>query len=570
MREFLADFARFAGRRGVVAAGLVTAGALLEGIGLTLIVPLLALVIGGGAGHGKLQGIAAAAFHVVHVETPTGRLAALLGLFAVAMILRGIVVSARDVMISGFQLEFVENYRLKITELLATTSWDKVSKLRHARITHLMSGDIQRIGTATHFLLNSTVSTAILIVQCFLAFLLSPTLALLAFALLITTLLALLPIIRRARKLGAYVTQANLLLLNSTSQFLGGLKLAISQNLQSEFVGEFADTQRKLRMRQTAYVREQTFSRVALTTLSAIVGAALVLAGYGLLHVNAPVLITLLLIVGRMSGPAGQIQQGAQQLAHALPAYEAVRELERELAEYAVSAHVARVALPARGVITFDRVSFQHLSGDVGEHGVLDVNLRIEPGEFIGIAGPSGAGKTTFADLLVGLYPPQKGRIAVGGVALDASTIDSWRAGIAYVSQDPFLFHDTVRRNLAWADSKATEEEMWRALALTRVDDVVRRMDQGLDTVVGERGVLMSGGERQRIALARAVLRRPKLLVLDEATNAIDIVMENNILPRLRSLPGRPTIIMIAHRTESLGHCDRLLAMEAGRLKVVS
>jgi len=151
-------------------------------------------------------------------------------------------------------------------------------------------------------------------------------------------------------------------------------------------------------------------------------------------------------------------------------------------------------------------------------------------------------------------------------VPLQGDAVAGWRERVSYVSQDPFLFHDTIRRNLAWARPQASEAEMWAALALAGADALVRRMEQGLDTVVGERGALVSGGERQRIALARAVLRRPRLLVLDEATSAIDVAGERGILARLRALKPRPTIVVIAHRAESLGGCDRVVRLQDGRV----
>jgi ATP-binding cassette subfamily C protein len=215
--------------------------------------------------------------------------------------------------------------------------------------------------------------------------------------------------------------------------------------------------------------------------------------------------------------------------------------------------------------ITFDEVSFSHGAGQEAG-GVCGLSLKIDEGELIGIAGSSGAGKTTLADLLVGLYPPASGAIRIGGERLEGGVLAAWRRSLAYVSQDPYLFHDSVRANLLWANPQASDAEIAEALALSGADDVVAKLPAGLETVVGERGGLVSGGERQRIALARALLRRPRLLLLDEATNAIDVAGEQALLRRFAALPQRPTILVIAHRESTLEAVERVIVVEGGRI----
>lgn len=570
LRQFTRDFASFAGRDGISAVILVAVSAVLEVFSLVLIIPLLSIAIGSDLSSGRMGRAATAAFHFLGVESPLARLALLLGIFGVLIIVRAAVFSIRDVTVAGLQTGFMEEQRLRIAERLVAAQWDQVVRLRHARITHFMSGDIQRIGAMTRLLLQCAVSSVMLLAQCALVFLLAPIFASLGFGLLLVGTVVFLPVIRRAHVLGGVMTSANLSLLDSTAQFLGGLKLAMSQNLQTRFITEFRQSLHELTRRQIDYIRQQSHVRIALSTLSALAAGLLVLIGFGAFHLAPATLIALVVIITRMIGPIGQIQQGVQQLAHLLPAYENAKELERELATIPQQrrAQAATLSFP-EGAIVVENISFRHAADDSdGEsvRGIRGVSLAIQPGEIVGITGPSGAGKTTFADLLVGLFPPQEGQIAIAGTVLEGAMLASWRDRVSYISQDPFLFHDTVRRNLIWANPQASEQDIWDALSLVGADDLVRGMELGLDTVVGERGTLMSGGERQRVALARAILRKPRLLVLDEATGAIDVQSERKIFERLREIRARSTIVIIAHRVESLALCERVIRLEAGRL----
>jgi ATP-binding cassette, subfamily C, bacterial len=565
----LRDIAFHAGRGGVVTAAFVAAGAVLEGVGLALIVPLLGIVISPAAPtapSGRFERAADQAFALLGVETQIGRLTVLLLVLGFVVATRAAVFAIRDLRVARLQIGFAESLRLRLAERLAAASWPQLMRLRYARITQLMS-ETQGVGGAANMLLRIAVGAAMLVVLTILVTALSPLLMLVVLILLAALGVMMLPLIRRAHGLGADMARGNFSLMDTTAQFLGGLKLAIGQNLQPAFLSEFRRTVDRLSARQIDFVRRQTLTRAATTLLTTVFAGLLVLAGVGVFHATSATLIALVLVIVRMTGPAMQIYQDLQALARVLPSYANLRALDDEVAALPRAQAPDHAAAPLPdGPIEFRAVTYRHGEGDAAERGVSALDLVIEPAECVGMTGASGAGKTTFADLLAGLLTPQGGGISIGGVPLAAAALDAWRAGIAYVAQDAFLFHDSVRRNLAWMAPEASGEAMWRALEIAGAADLVRRMDTGLETVVGERGTLVSGGERQRLALARAVLRAPRVLILDEATSAIDASGERAILQRLRALDPRPTIVLIAHRAESLALCDRVLTLEDGRV----
>jgi ATP-binding cassette subfamily C protein len=182
------------------------------------------------------------------------------------------------------------------------------------------------------------------------------------------------------------------------------------------------------------------------------------------------------------------------------------------------------------------------------------------------MSGPSGSGKTTLLDLIAGLLRPNNGRIWIDERELTDSMARTWRTSIAYVLQEPFLFHDTIRANLLVAKPDADESELQQALGAAKAAAFVDALPAGMDTIVGDRGTRFSGGERQRLALARALLRRPSLLILDEPTSSLDEQNEQMVFEGIEGLKGRVTMILVTHRPENVRSVDLTLRMEQGRL----
>lgn len=550
---FVRVFIRFAGRRGWIATGLVAAGAVLDGVGLLLLIPILDSVVTRAGGVSRVG----STLDAIGLHTPFARLLALLGAFVLLAVARALVQFTRDIALAKLQSTFVEHQRNQVMRAVAAASWSRIVGLRHARITNLITSEVGRVAGSAQFLIQASVAAAMLVVQAALAFTLAPVLALATTALVLIGGGAVFLAQGKIRDIGAGMVMGNAALMGSASGFLSGLKAAAAQNTQNEFIAEFEIIQANLRNTGLSFQRRQANSRRVFAIGSGFAAASVVLIGYAT-SVPPAVLITLVLIFARMSGPAILIQQAAQNFFFALPSFEALQAFQTELA--AERATTPAPVLPPPGAIEARDLVYRYATGG----GVSGASVTIEPGSFVGIAGPSGAGKTTLIDLLIGLTEPQAGTLSVGGMVLDAAGRAGWREGVAYVPQEGFLFHDTVRRNLAWGNRAPDEAAMWEALDFVGADALVRRMPEGIDTIVGERGALLSGGERQRLALARAVLRRPRLLVLDEAMNAIDAGSETLLLGRIAALEPRPTILMISHRAESMATCDQVIRVEGG------
>lgn len=216
--------------------------------------------------------------------------------------------------------------------------------------------------------------------------------------------------------------------------------------------------------------------------------------------------------------------------------------------------------------ISLSHVNFRYAAD--GPAALQDVSLRIRAGSVVGLVGSNGSGKTTLVDVLAGLLVPVSGQVVIDGIALDAASRPSWQSRIAYVPQSIFLLDASLSENIALgtASEHIDRERMLRAARLARLDEFVATLGQGYDERIGERGIRLSGGQRQRIGIARALYTDAAVLIMDEATNALDIFAEEEIMGAIEALRGKRTIILIAHRLNTLRQCDVILELEAGAL----
>lgn len=269
----------------------------------------------------------------------------------------------------------------------------------------------------------------------------------------------------------------------------------------------------------------------------------------------------------RLKPPLTEILSGLNALKFASPAVDDLYEDAVLLDREAPSGPTERSsrALFFDDEIALDGVRYRYEAGD--DEVLHGIDFTIRRGESIGIVGPTGGGKSTLVDIIMGLIPPTSGRVLVDGVDIRTRTPE-WQANLGVVSQTVFLIDDTLRRNICFGlrDEDVDEDRLWDAIRMAQLEEFIDRSPQGLDTVVGERGVRVSGGQRQRIAIARALYHQPGVLVFDEGTSALDTITESEIVSALEALRGERTIITIAHRLSTIRACDRIAILRDGHL----
>jgi ATP-binding cassette subfamily B protein len=214
--------------------------------------------------------------------------------------------------------------------------------------------------------------------------------------------------------------------------------------------------------------------------------------------------------------------------------------------------------------LAFRSVVFQHQTA--GHNAIDDISFEVGKGETIAFVGPSGSGKTTLMKLLVGLYRPKEGNILYNGLDESSINFDDLRRQIGFVTQDTQLFAGTIRENLLFVNPGAGEDDLMEALRKASCLGLLARAEKGIDTMIGEGGLKLSGGEKQRLSIARALLRKPALLIFDEATSALDSLTEEDITRTIRdiSADGGQITILIAHRLSTIMHADRIYVLEKG------
>lgn len=570
--ELLRAAVAFAPRRAAGVVALLLVAGVTEAFGILMLVPLLyAIGIGGEVGEQDATATRiAAAAETVGLTLDLGNV---LLLFLGAVVLRAAVAWWREVLIAKMRFGFVDGLRVDLYTAMSRAKWEHLLGWRQSNIQHTVNADVNRTGSAMLMFLSLPVRGVLAVAQLGLALAIAPLISAIALSLGAVAVFASRVLVRRSRQLGERMTRYNRRLFGSTTDFLAGLRLAKAYGVERRHVDEFVDTTTAMRAQQLTFTRLNSLAGAATNVGGAATVVVMIWVGASQASLTTAELAVIVVIFARLLPLLMGFLRSAQQLANALPAYQNVVAMSRafiaaaepEAPAAAAEARESATPLALERTLTLRGVCFAYGGG---EPVLEDVDLDIRAGTVTAVGGPSGAGKSTLAELLLGLLTPvPKGVVLVDGVPLTGERRRRWHQSVAYVPQDPYLFHDTIRGNLLWARPGASESDIHDALCAAAADRFVARLPEGIDTVVGDRGSRLSGGERQRVALARALLRRPALLVLDEATGQLDAETEQQVAAMLRRLLRRTTVVAIAHQAAVFAVADRAVRIEGGQLR---
>jgi ATP-binding cassette, subfamily B, bacterial MsbA len=561
--------------RGLLALGLVTTllASLLDGFTLVLLVPLLKHLFGTAGelrpGSTQLEGLVDGLVEPLIAGLTPGQAAARLVVLLVAgLVLKNAFSYASTQVSVRAQEGLVRDLRTRLFKHLLTLDLGFFQRTRGGQLISGIITEVDQTKTViTASLLSFFQNLVVVAVTLFILSQISLRLTLLTVAFVPVLVVALQGLLRRLRAHARARAHERGEITATASERLGAIRLIRSYGEEARETAHFRSQAERYRKR---VIRTQRFSSLTSPITEVFSGFLVILiiwAGTkpGLVGMSAPLapeaIIVFLMAALKLTSPLKTIASFPAVMAVTLASAERVFDL-LDQPPNEVDRPDDLVARFEREIV-LDRVSFRYGDGDLV---LRDISFTLQKGKVVALVGPSGAGKTTLADLVPRFHDPTSGRILMDDVPLTRIGRRSLRALMGVVSQDTVLLNDTVRANIAYGSPGTTAEQIEAAAEAANAAGFIAMLPQGFDTVLGERGTRLSGGQRQRIAIARALLRDPPILILDEATSALDTESERLVQQAIERLMQDRTVLVIAHRLATVRDADEIVVLDDGRL----
>jgi ATP-binding cassette subfamily C protein len=468
-------------------------------------------------------------------------------------------------MLGVVRIRILTGYRRAMRERLyrqlLSSSFTYLRGQKIGRFDHIILGDLKSSGKLLENVIETVRNIFSVGAYALVGFSLSPVVAAVAFAGGTIFLLSWNPLFRRLRKYARMTTRMHYAAAHAISESLLGIKtikaLSVERQALVRVRGFFTETERIERKKDTA----KLFAKLSVEPVSMVFVVLFFAFSYRFLAFNIATFLPLVYLIHQMFVGAGKIQSSFHVMSETLPPAERV-------ADMIVQTRDKRETQGGTQPFSFIReLCCADVTFSYGGSLVLSVaSLSFVPGEMVGIIGPSGAGKTTLVDLLLRLIEPTAGTLTLDGIPASEISLSLWRRQVIYVPQESFLIHGSIAENIRFFDETISPVILRSAAERAGLSALLARLPRGIDAPVGERGAALSGGEKQRITIARALARNPAILVLDEATSALDAEAEVALKDTLERLRGLVTVVIIAHRLTTIANADRIVALHNGRV----
>jgi subfamily B ATP-binding cassette protein MsbA len=550
---------RYAGYLPIVAA-LGVISSVLESVGIGLLIPLVALLLAAGAPSG-MPGPIQALFAMTQGLPPPARILAIGGAVLLLIVVKALVQAANAAVIAWVNGAVGRDVRTALSSRILNLDYSFCLENDPTRLVQIISTDSWFVSDAVRSTLSIVPAVlALLVFGVFLAWL---DWRLFAFVLAGTLIIrgALLLLERRLRRLSFEVTESNYALGERMLGIVSAMRVIRVFGQQAREQARFTGSAERVRRAMFASQRTAAWLAPSVDVLTFALFVAILLAGYRM-GTSLPEITAFLVLLSRAQPNARTIGDAHLQIAGVRGSVEEVEWLLDQPIHEPAGGSAAHLA--GGGPIRFEHVSYSYPGGAAA---VRDATFEIHPGTATALIGRSGSGKSTLVNLLCCLIEPQSGTITVGGVPLSAIGAEPWRERIAIAGQDIELVEGTVAENIAYGRPEAAQADIEEAARTAGADVFVAGLPEGYATRVGQGGMRLSGGQRQRIGIARALLREPDLLILDEATNAVDAISEQELMKLLSEHRHFRTALVISHRRSTVSVCQDGIVIDHGEIR---
>jgi len=542
----------------IILGALGIFGGFLEGIGVSALVPLLSFAVGEGQGGSNIISETIKSFFSFF--NFSFGIKYLLILICILFAFKGIVMIISNYIKMRITAGYEERTRADLLKQTLGADWRYLLKQKVGYLENVLMTDVRQASILLDLFGTTISNVANLLVYLFIAVNISLPITLVTLGLGAFIFLLLKPLIYKSRVYSRKTSALNKEIAHHINENIIGMKTVKSMRVEDKITEVGREQFRELKRIKILTSILRSLGPALVQPASVILVCVVFAIFYKSPNFNFAVLLAIIYLINRIFLYIQTLQTNLQSMGEAAPYLMSILNYT-ETAFKNKEEDFGKNNFVFKSKLSFNDVNFAYNE----DASVLSgVNLEIKKGEMVGLVGPSGSGKTTIVDLILRLFRPVKGKIFLDGQDISSINLKDWRKNIGYISQEIFLKNDSFENNIKFYDQAITDKDMIEAAKDVDIFDLIQKSPEKFKTLVGERGIFLSGGQKQRIALARILARKSQFLILDEATSSLDAESEAHIQKVIEDLKGKITVLVIAHRLETVMACDKLLVLENG------